>query len=287
MNQGIVARDGDVWVSVPVKSGTNWLLNVVHQLLSGADAEFESIHGVVSWPEFVERPGQVHAEKLERFEALPTDQRRVFKTHAGPGLMPFVRAGEGKDVRYVVACRNPEEALVSFRIFLEKHTHEFFEMWDASKAALMSFESFYYDMIDAQQLQGMFFDFVATWWPLRHESNVQMFHFSDLKRDLPGAVRKIASFIGAEPDAQQWPRIDEHCSFEWMKEHQDKFDTFPVEHNPVPILERGAMIRKGKLGAAHEDGMTDAISEHLRSVGARICRDPAALEWLYEGGALP
>jgi hypothetical protein len=47
------------------------------------------------------------------------------------------------------------------------------------------------------------------------------------------------------------------------------------------------MIRKGQTGAAHEDGMTKEIAGQLRAFGAKIVTDPVALDWLYEGGALP
>ena len=44
------------------------------------------------------------------------------------------------------------------------------------------------------------------------------------------------------------------------------------------------MMRKGKLGAAREDGMTEEISAHLRAVGESICPDKDAVDWLYNGG---
>jgi hypothetical protein len=46
------------------------------------------------------------------------------------------------------------------------------------------------------------------------------------------------------------------------------------------------MVRKGAVGRAREDGMTDEIATHLREVGGRICEDADALRWLYEGGEL-
>jgi len=46
------------------------------------------------------------------------------------------------------------------------------------------------------------------------------------------------------------------------------------------------MIRKGKLGAAREDGMNDKISAHFRAACAEICQDKDALDWLYQGGPL-
>ena len=75
--QAVTWRDGDIVISVPVKSGTNWMMNVVHQLLTGGDAEFESIYDVVPWPEFVERPGQPVSEVTARLDAMPTDVRRT------------------------------------------------------------------------------------------------------------------------------------------------------------------------------------------------------------------
>ena len=70
-----------------------------------------------------------------------------------------------------------------------------------------------------------------------------------------------------------------------MKANQSKFETFP--RSVVPILESGAMIRKGQTGAAHEDGMTKEISTQLRAFGANMVPDPVTLAWLYEGGPLP
>ncbi len=48
--QGIEQRDGDIWISVPAKSGTNWMMNIVHQLVSGGDGDFDSIYRVVPRP---------------------------------------------------------------------------------------------------------------------------------------------------------------------------------------------------------------------------------------------
>ena len=55
----------------------------------------------------------------------------------------------------------------------------------------------------------------------------------------------------------------------------------------VPLLRPGTMVRRGEAGAAREDGMTRAISEHLCAIGSQICADHRALRWFYEGGPLP
>lgn len=283
---GIEARDGDVWICAPAKSGTNWMMNIVHQLRTGGDDAFRTIYDVVPWPEFVERPGQPAKEVHDRLAAMPRDRRRAFKSHSAPPELPFVKAGRGEDPKYIVVCRNPEEALVSFKIFVDLHTDAFYALWDTPRAAMTrpTFESWYREIVDPREMQGIFFGFLAGWWPLRHEPNVLFVHFADMKKDLAGSARKVAAFLGIAPTAAQWKTIDELVSFDWMKKHEDKFET--VANTPVPVLERGAMVRKGKTGAAHEDGMTPEIAAHLRASGARIVTDPAATKWLYEGGGI-
>jgi hypothetical protein len=99
------------------------------------------------------------------------------------------------------------------------------------------------------------------------------------------ARHPIAAFLGTRPTESEWAKIGRHTTFAWMKEHEDKFES--VTPCPVPPLEKGAMVRKGKLGAAHEDGMTTQIASELRATGDAILSDPAARRWLYEGGPIP
>jgi hypothetical protein len=288
IQQKVVWRDGDVVISVPLKSGTTWTMNIVHQLLTGGRSDFRDIYEEVPWLEFVSRPGQTHQEVLERIDAMPSDRRRAFKTHSAPPDVPFVKAGSGKEVKYVVILRNPEEALVSFRPFLDKHTDEWFGLWGMPKAAMCrpDFPSFYDEVIDSHGMQGAFFGFLAAWWQFRNEPNVLFLHFSDMKRDHEGAARKIAEHIGAEPTEDQWQSILEYTSFPWMKANESKFEGGTLG-GEVPVLMRGAMIRKGEAGQAKADGMTDKISQHLREVGGQIFPDREAVEWLYSGGKLP
>lgn len=287
IQQRIKWRDGDVVISVPPKSGTTWTMNIVHQLLTGGTADFRDIYEEVPWIEFLGHPGQSHQEVLDRLEAMPTSSRRAFKTHSAPPEVPFVGGGAGRDVKYIVVFRNPEEALVSFRPFIDQHTDEWFDLWQVPREALCrpDFPSFYSDVIDPRGMNKMVFGFLAAWWPLREEKNVLFLHFSDMKRDREAAIGKVAKFLGIEPTAEQWPAILEYTSFPWMKLHEDKFEARTA--GKVPILKTGAMIRKGEAGKAKRDGMTDDISAHLRQVGGRICPDAAAVDWYYEGGNLP
>ena len=286
IQQKIAWRDGDIVISVPPKSGTTWTMNIVHQLLSGGTADFRDIYEEVPWIEFISEPGKSQQDVLDRVDAMPTSKRRVFKTHSAPPDIPFMKGGSGRDVKYIVVFRNPEEALVSFGPFLDAHADEWFDLWQMPREAVCrkDFPSFYSEVVDGHGMQGMFFGFLASWWPLRNKDNVLFLHYSDMKGDHEGSIRSIAKFLGVAPTAEQWPAILEYTSFPWMKAHEEKFEARTV--STTPLLKVGAMIRKGRLGEAKADGMTDAISQHLRGIGGQICPDAAAVDWYYKGGSL-
>ncbi len=287
IQQKIAWRNDDIVISVPPKSGTTWTMNIVHQILTGGTADFEDIYAEVPWIEFVGDPALTDQDIADRVAAMPVGRRRAFKTHSAPPEVPFLPAGAGRDVKYVVVFRNPEEALVSFRPFLAKHSPDWHALWKLPPGVMErpDFPSFYREVIDAQGMQGRFFGFLAAWWPFRHEPNVLFLHFSDMKRDHEGAIRRIADFLGVTPTPADWAAILEHSSFAWMKRNEEKFEARTA--GAVPILRSGAMIRKGETGKAASDGMTAEISQHLRTIGARICPDHAAVDWYYKGGDLP
>ena len=180
LQQHVEWRDGDIVVSVPAKSGTTWMMNIVHQLRTGGDPDFNDIYIEVPWLEFVEGPDDTRERRLERFRSMPTSRRRAFKTHSAPPLIPYIAPAPGApDVKYVVVVRNPEEALVSLKPFIEGHSQAFFDHWNVPKAAMTrpTFADFYHEVLANMPTAAMFFGFVASWWPLRNNPNVRLLHF--------------------------------------------------------------------------------------------------------------
>ena len=283
IQQKIEWRDGDIVVSVPPKSGTTWMMNIVHQLRSGGDPAFADIYSEVPWLEFVPRPNSSFDDLVAGFDSMTADRRRAFKTHAAPPTLPFQRPGAGPDVRYVVVARNPDEAVASFRPFIDSHSDEWFDLWHVEKAGVVGpdFETFFAGM-GSHALVPRLFDFVASWWPLRREPNVLLIHYADVKREPDASVRRIADLLGFDVPDSQWPAILEYTSFPWMKKHEEKFELCHVAD--IPILKRGAMIRKGQLGASADDGITPSISETVAAIGKTILTDPKAFDWMYHGG---
>ena len=176
--------------------------------------------------------------------------------------------------KYIVVFRNPEEALCSFYPFLNSHSDEIWKLWDAEfmKDAMFrpTFDQWFHEVAlafkpgppDAPEVPGgminvFFASFINGWWP----------------------------FLGFEPTDDQWPKILELTSFAWMKQHEDKFEAATVA--PVPVLKRGAMVRKGQTGVQKDDGMTPEIADSIKSWVEKLVPDPECRRWMYEGGALP
>jgi aryl sulfotransferase len=285
--QGKVAwRDGDIVVSVPPKSGTTWSMNIVHQLRSGGDPSFADIYAEVPWLEFVPRPNTDPDDLLATFDAMPTVPRRAFKSHAAPPILPFQPPGAGPEVRYLVVVRNPDEAIASCRPFLAAHSDAWFDLWNVDKNEIVGpdFDAFIAGFA-SHAFVPMIFAFVAAWWPLRNEPNVMLMHYADLKRESDASIHRIADFLGFDIPETNWPVILEHTSFAWMKTNEDKFELRTIAD--IPILDSGAMIRKGQIGASAEDGITPQISATIAEIGHTILTDPQAFEWSYHGGTAP
>jgi aryl sulfotransferase len=285
MQQQMQWRDGDIVISVPAKSGTTWTMNIVHQLRSGGDDAFADVYAEVPWIELVPSPDARVEDLVAGFDAMGHERRRAFKTHSAPPELPYLAPGEGAEVSYLVVARNPDEAIASMRPFLAAHSDEWFDLWDVPKDAVVGPDlPTFFEGIGQGLLAGSF-AFLAGWWPLRHASNVCLVHFADLKRDPEAQVRRIADFLDFDVPDDDWPTILEHTSFTWMKANEGKFELGSIQ--PVRPLLPGAMVRKGRVGAAAEDGVTPEMSAAIAALGREIVGDEAALAWMYEGGPLP
>jgi aryl sulfotransferase len=119
---------------------------------------------------------------------------------------------------------------------------------------------------------------VRSWWQIRNLPNVKLVHFSDLKRDLPGQMRGIASFLEVTIDEANWPGILEHCSFDYMKRNADKYSPMHGE-----MWEGGAktFINKGTNGRWRDLLSPDDVAAYearaLRELG------PECANWLANG----
>jgi hypothetical protein len=225
-----------VLITTAPKAGTTWMQQILHQLRSGGDTAFDCIYDVVPWIEFPEAH-KTWQQRLAAFEQI-TDPR-VFKTHCTYMQTPGVDR-----VSIVLTSRDPRDCCVSMY-------HHRMNMTDEACTHLgiarpESFDVFF----DQWMTYGAWFRNVASWWPYRDAPNLLWLRYQDMKHDLGAAIDQLLAFLGWSLTEPQRERVLEYCSFDWMKQHADKF-TARLE-NGARVFRPQSFIRKGRVGD-HED----------------------------------
>ena len=93
----------------------------------------------------------------------------------------------------------------------------------ADRTATASITQYYHDWLDKNGFPWWpFWENIQSWWDIRALPNVLLLHFANLKRDLPGEIRRVAEFIDTPIDEARWESIVTHCSFDYMKTNATK-----------------------------------------------------------------
>ena len=119
---------------------------------------------------------------------------------------------------------------------------------------------------------------IRSWWEIRDLPNVMLLHFSNLKRDMPGEIRRLATFLEIEIDETKWDAILEHCSFDYMKAHASQNVPFGGR-----IFEGGAesFMHKGVNGSWKDTLTPEDIEKYEQAAIQNLGVDCA--HWLSTG----
>jgi len=302
-----VFRDGDVIVATGAKSGTTWMMNIVHQLRCAGDPANDLKHNThtTPWPECWWHPGETAEDAFATLQTLdgwtnPKYPFRAYKSHYRPRVdgVPWSEAvktdsvvpvRQRRGLRFVVCMREGRDVLASMYPFMAAHRQEFRDMWGGLPQPFKDFDECF-DMFVRNSKSSFWHEHVAAWWDYRHDPNVLLLHFNDLKRDIRGCLAKIASFLELSIPVSAWPLIEEKVSLKWMKEHEDIFKyhmTGPTFTGNIMTSEAGSFIRKGVSGegkgllSPEQQEIWDGLSEDY--FGSM----PGLKEWILTGGPLP
>ena len=230
----------DVFVAAHVKSGTNWMMQIAHQLAFHGNAEYDHIHSVVAWPDVaLMGPLKNYAIPLEDpsvWMASP-ERKHVIKTHCDWDWLPY-----SADARYIIVIRDPKDVFVSsYHFFVKNGPLQFtrfsvdtwFELFLTSGVAIWSSWAVN----------------TAGYWAQRHRPNVLIVPFTSMKQDLRGTVRRVADFMAVHAGEEVIERVCEKSTFDYMKQIDDKFRTWDM----IPWKSTAApMMRQGSKGASSE-----------------------------------
>jgi aryl sulfotransferase len=273
-------RDDDIVIATYAKSGTTWMQQMIAQMLFSGDPDLQ-VAEMSPWVDLRVPPKEV---KLPVIEAQT--HRRFLKTHLPVDALVFSPKAKyiyiGRDGRDVVwsfynhhANANqvwydainktpglvgppidppPDDVREYWKEWMDKDGYPFWSMWEV----------------------------VRSWWAIRDLPNVLFVHFTDLKHDMEGEMRRLARFLDIEVPDDRWGPILEYCSFDWMKANA----TQSVPAGGV-FWDAGAevFINKGTNGR-WRDLLSD---EECTAYEARAIEElgPECAEWLKNGGHLP
>lgn len=243
----------DVVISPFPKCGTTWLQQVVHSLRTGGDLAFEDISEVVPWIEPAFDLGQ-------DLDAPQRAEPRAFKSHLAWDAVP-------KGGRYIVALRDPRDALVSLYRFMEGW---YFETGSIDIETFARGEFLSRDGRD-------YWDHLASWWRQRHREDVLLLAYEQMHEDISGTIARIAAFIGIALTPELLATVLDESSLASMQAHKDKYDDKLMRERSeqvcgLPPGSDSAKVRSGKVGGHQE--LPATILEELDAIWeATIARE--------------
>lgn len=271
-----VFRDDDIIIASYAKSGTTWLQQIIAQLLFNGEEDLE-VAEMSPWMDLRIPPKKI---KLPLVEAQT--HRRFVKTHLPTDALVF-----SDRVKYIYIGRDGRDIIWS----LYNHHSKANAVWYAGlnktpgrvgppiEKPPASVKQYYHDWLDRDgHPLWPFWENVLSWWAIRKLSNVLMIHFANLKRDMPGQIRKIAQFLDISIDESKWESILLHCSFDYMKVNAVK--SVPFEG----ALWNGGVqsfIYKGTNGRWRESLDHDEIKKYENRATAELSHECA--HWLATG----
>jgi aryl sulfotransferase len=272
-------RDDDIVVATYAKSGTTWVQQILSQLIFNG-AEGINVAEQALWVDFRLPPQDVMRQMLEA-----QTHRRFIKTH-----LPVDALVYSPKAKYLYIARDGRDVLWSYYNHHSNHTDEIIAALNSMippdrpdieplKPADLEIHDYFRRWLerDGYPIWSLW-ENVSAWWAIRDLPNMMLLHFSQLKADMPGQVRKIAEFLEIPIDESKWEAILEHCSFDYMKEHAA--NSVPLGGTP---WKGGAktFIHKGTNGR-WRDVLTDEDNARYEATAVEKL-GPECAHWLKTG----
>ncbi|WP_086839514.1 sulfotransferase domain-containing protein [Amycolatopsis kentuckyensis] len=270
-------RAGDIVISTPPKCGTTWMQMLCALLVFDTTELPRPLTELSPWLDATTYDTEAILAGLER-----QTHRRFVKTHTPLDGLP---SAEG--VTYVCVGRDPRDAMLSFdhavaNIHPDAITAgglqvvappppdplERFRLWVDAEPAPSS-PSFGVSLANLVH-------HVRTFWDHRDEPQVALFHYADLKADLPGELRRLANALSISSR-----RIEQLAAAATFDRMRNRADELAPGVDAKLWRSNKAFFRSGTSGQ-WRDLLDPAALDHYHRRVAELA--PAAVaEWLHRG----
>ncbi|TYI24025.1 hypothetical protein ES332_A06G204700v1 [Gossypium tomentosum] len=254
-----IARDDDIILASPMKTGTTWLKALCFSILQKEEnAARLNEETLAKTPP---RPA------LQVFTAKPPpdvsamESPRLFHTHLPYTALPD--SIKTSNCKLVYITRNPKDTLVSM--------WHFFNKLRTPEQGPYPFEQAFGSFINGISHFGPFFDHVLQYWnqSLKSPNKILFLKYEDLKKDTKGEVKKLASFLGKPfNNEKEVEDVIWRCSLERLK-------NLEVNKNgidPWVGMQNSAFFRSGIVGD-WKNIMSKELSERLDQITMQKLKD--------------
>lgn len=263
----LTQRKTDIIIASCYKSGTTLTQQIVNLLVHGHD-DFESIHNLSPW---VDYSLDARETKIDLIDQLP--EPRILKTH-----LPFEALPYNPEGKYICLFRDGRDVAVSLFNHVHAYTPEAY-LKSASNfyKASSNFVDFWDKWLETGKPMWCFWEFINSWWKVRHLPNVLPVHFADLINDKANQIERIAIFLGVTNDLDRKAMILHRSSIEYMRQNSDKFED--------RFFEQGRFVYKGTNGRWKDLLSEQKVREYENKLTEKLELECA--NWVSNGGDLP
>jgi aryl sulfotransferase len=213
-------RDDDIVIATYAKSGTTWMQQMIAQMLFGGDPNL-AVAEMSPWMDLRVPPKEV---KLPVVEAQK--HRRFVKTHLPVDALVF-----SPRLKYIYIGRDGRDVVWSLYNHHFNANQKWYDALNLTPGLVgpmiepppSDIRQYWHDWLDGDGFPFWSpWENARSWWAIRELRNVMLIHYNQMKRDMPGQMRRIAYFLDIKVEESRWSAIEEYCSFDWMKRNATK-----------------------------------------------------------------